>query len=333
MAREPDPRVLVEARAKVSVRVPATSGNLGPGFDVLGMALDLYNEAVIWVRGHQSGRVYLSVSGEGSAELSDPKRNALATALYDTLESRGIRGLELEIFQSNRIPVRRGLGSSASAVLAGVLVGMELANWAGDSGLPTTESILAHAIPFEGHADNLVPALVGGICLCWQESEGHRHLRFDPPPDLTAVVCVPRREIATPEARAALPPKVPLKDAVFNASRVALLMTALFKGRGDLLAVASEDRLHQPYRIPLLPEMGHAMEAARSAGAAGVCLSGSGSSVLAWVPSHDQGLADDVGRAMVRAFENASQEARFIVVSPSKYGATVKRVVAGRRDV
>lgn len=327
MLPEPTPAFLVETRAKVNVRIPATTGNLGPGFDIMGMALELENEAIVWVRGHENGRVHLSVSGEGAKELSDPSRNVMARALYEILQSRGLGGLEIEIFQSNKIPLRRGLGSSATAALAGVLVGLELSAWAGDRRLPTTESILAQAVPFEGHPDNIVPALVGGICLCWQDGAGLKHVRFDPPPDLLAVVCIPDVEMATSRARDVLPVQVPMKDAIFNASRVALLMTALLKGRGDLLGPATEDRLHQPYRIPLIPEMGHAIEAAKAAGAFGGCLSGSGSTVLAWLPADDRGRADEVGRAMVAEFERASTSARYLVLRPSATGAFVKRVV------
>lgn len=325
MYHRPNPAILVEAKAKVRVRVPATSGNLGPGFDVLGMALELHNEAVVRVHRVEGGRTHLSVSGEGGDELSDPGRNLFVRVLRETLESRGLPGLELEVFQSNRIPLRRGLGSSASAALAGVLAGLELATWSGDYRLPTKDAILAQALPYEGHPDNLVPALLGGICLCWSEGGALRHLHLDAPEGLDLVICVPEVEMATPRAREALPAKVALGDAVFNTGRAALLVAALLRGRPDLLGPASEDRLHQPYRVSRLPAMGRAMVQAREAGAAGACLSGSGSAVMAWIP--DEVDPARIGEVMVEAFGGDGHRARWLRVRPNQTGAAVDRVV------
>jgi homoserine kinase len=327
MFHKSDPRVLIESGAKVRVRVPATSGNLGPGYDVLGMALDLTNEAVVWVRGLEGGRTHLSVSGEGADELHDPTQNIFALAMREALESRDLGNLSVEVFQSNRIPLRRGLGSSASAALAGVLVGLELATWAGDYRLPTKDAILAQALPFEGHPDNLVPALMGGICLCWTDGGALRHLHIDPPPELEVVVCIPEAQISTPRAREALPDKVSIKDAVFNAGRVGLLVAALCQGRLDLLGAGSEDRLHQPYRVPLLPAMGRAMMDARAAGAAGACLSGSGSSVMAWISRRTGIDPAKVGQVMVDAFQQDGHRARWLALKPNPVGAAVDRVV------
>lgn len=309
---------------QIMISVPATTGNLGPGFDVLGMALEHRNEAVLRVVGRGTGRVTVSVRGEGAEELSEPESNRLVVVLRRGLEAAGMGDLEIELEQHNAIPLRRGLGSSAAAAAAGALASRAILRHMCDPGLSERDEIkeaIAIALPTEGHPDNLVPALVGGLCLCWQSESGEpSFLRLDPPEDLVAVLCVPDVEVATSDARRVLPKAVALEDAVFSMGRATLLVAALLEGRYELLAEAARDRLHQPHRIGLLPAMGDAIDAALKTGAISSWVSGSGSTVLALCSKGDATMIADVGSAMKTAFECG---ARTLTVSPAAVGAAV----------
>jgi homoserine kinase len=284
------------------------------------MALNLANDVEV-SRAPAGRELTLTVTGEGAAELSDPGRNLLVRALRQTLEAEGLAQLPLVVHQHNRIPLRRGLGSSAAAVVGGVAAGLALSRGAAKV---TPAAVLEQAVPFEGHPDNVVPAMVGGLCVCWQATDrnGFDYLDLEPPSGLGAVVCVPAVEVATADARRVLPKTVAHGDAVFAVGRSALLMAALTQGRLDLLKDAMEDRLHQPYRVGLLPAMGQAMEAARAAGAYGACLSGSGSSMLALCPGDDAEMQGRVGEAMAQCFTNDGGAA-VLRLRPSRQGAKI----------
>lgn len=308
----------------IKISVPATTGNLGPGFDVLGMALELRNEVVLRVVGRGTGRATISVLGEGAEELTEPASNRLVIVLRHGLEAADMGDLDLEVEQRNAIPLRRGLGSSAAAAVSGALACREILRQIGglipnDSDL--VEEAIALALPSEGHPDNLVPALVGGLCLCWESERGvPSFLKLDPPEDLVAVLCIPEVEVATKDARAVLPEKVPLEDAVFSVGRAALLVAALAEGRYELLRDAARDRLHQPYRIGLLPAMGEAIEAALTAGAVSSWVSGSGSTVLALCREGDAPMIDAVSVAMAATFECGTH---VTTARPARVGAVV----------
>jgi homoserine kinase len=311
--------------AEVTLSIPATTGNLGPGFDALGMALELRNEVTARAAGGRGGRMGLAVSGEGEEELAEPGRNRLVASLRGALEAEGLAGIDLEVAQRNRIPLRRGLGSSAAAAAAGALAGLLLARrLRGEPGAGPglVSRALELALPSEGHADNLAPALVGGLCLCWKASEtgSPSFLRLDPPPGLIAVLCVPAAELATADARRALPAAVPMADVVFSGGRSALLVAALLTGRYDLLAEAARDRVHQPYRIGLLPQMGAAIEAALGAGAIAAWVSGSGSTVLALCRDGDGETAARAGEAMASVWGPA---ARVVTAQLARDGAVI----------
>jgi homoserine kinase len=272
---------------RARVRVPASTANLGSGFDTLGMALTLYNEVELTEEGEG---LQLVVDGEGKAVLEKAgTQNLVVRAIQATLEDLGARLPGLKVRQINRIPLRRGLGSSAAACLGGIAAATRLAEVE-----LSTDEILARALPFEGHPDNIAPALMGGLTASAIVEGRVVSARVPIPERLRAVVVIPSLEMATKRAREVLPKQVPFQDAVFNLGRLALLLAGLATDRLDLLAAGSEDRLHQPYRAGLLPGMEAIIEEGRLAGALAAFLSGAGSSLLALV----SGDGEEVGRRM-----------------------------------
>lgn len=277
---------------RVRVRVPATSANLGPGFDALGLALDLHNEVTI----EEDESVSVSIEGEGAAQLPKSEQNVVvcgARALFD-LTGRPFRGVK--VICINRIPPSRGLGSSAAAWLGGIVGANALLGNPLDR-----DDLLQLAARQEGHPDNVAAALLGGLTVaCWA-GEKVVAVSLPVPANLQWVVLIPEVESSTSEARAVLPHAVSREDAVFNVGRACLFLGALLSGRPDLLSVAMEDRLHQPYRCSLFPWMDAVVTAARSAGAVGCVLSGAGPSLLALVGDG----AERVSKAMETALRDA----------------------------
>lgn len=280
---------------RARVRVPASTANLGPGFDTLGMALTLYNEVELTDEGEG---VQLFVEGEGKSALEKAGSHNLALrAIQATLSDLGAHPSGLRVRQANRIPLRRGLGSSAAACLGGIaaaarLVGVEL----------STDEILARALPFEGHPDNITPALLGGLTVSAVVEGRIVSARIRVPKRLKPLVVIPTLEIATKRAREVLPQQVPHQDAVFNLNRLALLMAGLTTDRLELLPAGSEDRLHQPYRATLVPGMEAILDEGRRAGAHAVFLSGAGSSLLALVSENGEEIGRRMGERWRREF-------------------------------
>jgi homoserine kinase len=295
----------------IRVIVPATSANLGPGFDTLGLALGIYNELEVGL----SDRPHLTVHGEGKGLLPEDEGNLVYRAARAVADAVGA-GVAFHLRCWNRIPLSRGLGSSAAAIVGGLVGANEML------GRPLDRAQLASlAARLEGHPDNVVPALVGGITAAVVE-DGTAHWVRLPAQDLpAAVVAIPDFEIPTALARKRLPDRVPREDAVFNVGRTALLVGALAAGRWDLLEVAMEDRLHQPYRKPLVPGFEDVRAAAREAGALGVVLSGAGPSLLAFAPWP---RACQVGEAMQAAFAAHGVRARTLVAPVDTEGTRVQ---------
>ncbi|MCW5861961.1 MAG: homoserine kinase [Anaerolineae bacterium] len=312
----------------VTVSVPATSANLGPGFDCLGLALELRNEVTVTAGGpllpYDDPRptdYAVAVSGIDADKVPADSRNLLVQAADTLFQRAGRRPAALTVNADNQIPVGSGLGSSSAAIIAGLLA----ANAVSEAGW-TQRRLLRLAVAMEGHPDNVAPALLGGLVLGVLPDATYGPaeliLRRMPPPRPAVVVVLPDFPFLTADARAALPPAVPRADAIFNASRVALLLHALTSDDPDCLRVAMGDRLHQPYRLPLIPGAPAAYEAAYAAGALGVALSGAGPSLLAFVA--DNGVAGDgaaVGRAMSDAFAAAGLASRTWLLRPSAAGA------------
>ena len=278
---------------RVHVRVPATSANLGPGFDALGLALGLYNE----VTAVEADTVTVALEGEGVGRLPATRDNVVARGVRQAYEAAGrpFKGVALTCV--NRIPAARGLGSSAAAWVGGLMAGNALL------GEPLSrDTLLALAARAEGHPDNVAAAIFGGLTVSCALGDGRiMTVSLPVPAALRWVVLVPETTSSTAEARAVLPDAVPRADAVFNVQRVALLLAGLQTQRADALAAAFDDRLHQPYRQRLFPWLRAVIDAARAAGAVGGALSGAGPSVLAAVA----GDPGDVVRAMEGALTAA----------------------------
>jgi homoserine kinase len=277
----------------VTVAVPATSANLGPGFDTLGVALDLIDEVTAEVTG---GGIAVEVTGEGAGEVPTDGQHLIVATMLTTFDRLGLPpppGLRLTCV--NRIPHARGLGSSSAAIVAGILLARGLGLAAGPAlaggvalGDRTSANRavgdqldpLALAAELEGHPDNVAPCLLGGFVIAWTGVAGSEAVRLTPAPGVRPVVYVPQSRGLTAPARAALPDQVPHRDAAFNAARAALLVHALTE-RPDHLMTATEDRLHQPYRAAGMPETAALVESLREAGVPAV-VSGAGPSVLAF---------------------------------------------------
>jgi len=295
----------------VRVCVPATSANLGPGFDCLGLALDWWNEADFVLEGEG---VQVEVRGEGAESLALGRDNLIAAAALRLFQHTGAAAPHgLRINCHNTIPLGSGLGSSAAAVLLGLLGANRLL---GDP--LSMDQILALAAELEGHPDNAAPALFGGLTAAVMTSNGVIYRRLAAP-DLALAVVVPQFSLPTRAARAALPAQFALEDAVFNLSRCTLVVEALRSADLDLLGQVMDDRLHQPYRLPLIPGAQAARQAALDAGAVACVLSGAGPSLLAVARSDPRPLA----AAMLAAFQAAGLPARAFTPVVSPIGAQV----------
>ena len=292
----------------ITVKVPATSANLGPGFDTLGLALDLWNESTF----EPADDFTVYVEGEGKGRISQGRNNLIIRAALRLAEHVGSELSPFIVRCTNRIPIGSGLGSSAAATLTGLLA----ANALTGSAL-SQEDILVLASEIEGHPDNIAPALLGGLIVSTQ-GQGKVIVRKLPTASLYITVVVPDFRFPTRQARKALPHQVKMKDAVHNISRAVLVTEAFRTGDLSLLGEAMNDALHQPYRLPLIPGAKAAMRAAQAEGAA-VALSGAGPSLIAFSSIAEAGP----GEAMKRAFKNAGLHARIFPLKTSEKGAHV----------
>ena len=303
----------------VTVEVPASSANLGAGFDCLGLALAITNRIEVEVRAWSRGNIELTVDGEGRNELTEDRDNRFVRGLEAALRAaRGElpEGLGWRIAMRNQIPLARGLGSSAAATVGGILAGNALAGEA----LSTSEQ-LRLATEIEGHPDNAAAALLGGFVVSAGGPDGVEAIRFEAPRDLRAVLFIPDLRLSTDGMRAALPSSVPLADAVANLGAVAVGVAGLATGRYELLSRLTVDRLHEPYRAAFFPQLPRLVGAARGAGALGACLSGAGSTILAFVDSM-AGITR-VEAAFVAAAADTDLPGRVMVVEPRNSGARV----------
>jgi homoserine kinase len=270
--------------APVRVRVPATSANLGPGFDALGLALSLYDDVVVRVADEG---LFVDVAGEGADSVPRTRRHLVVRALQAGFDLLGGQPRGLEVVCANRIPHGRGLGSSAAAIVAGLAAARALVLGGADT--LDDDALLALAAELEGHPDNVAACLLGGLTLAWTPADGPAQaVRLPVSPALRPVVFVPTTSASTARARKLLPETVPHADAARNAGRSALLVHALSVDPGLLLA-ATEDRLHQQYRAASQARTAGLVDALRADGVPAV-VSGAGPSVLAFA-----GPTDDLG--------------------------------------
>jgi homoserine kinase len=270
----------------VHVRVPATSANIGPGFDAFGLALARHDLVEARVAGAD---VRVEVAGEGAGDLPTDGTHLVARAMATAFDALGERPAGLRLRCRNAIPQARGLGSSSAAIVAGVLLARAL-TVDGPARL-NDAAVLALASRIEGHPDNVAPCLLGGFTIAYLTEGVGRAVRLTPSPEVTPVVYVPAERGLTAQARAALPSDVPHVDAAFNAGRAALLVHALTAEPG-LLLTATEDRLHQGYRAPGMAATSALVATLRAAGVPAV-VSGAGPTVLALMRRED--IAPDAG--------------------------------------
>jgi homoserine kinase len=263
------------------VRVPASTANLGPGFDALGLALALYD--VVEVRVADRGLV-VTATGQGADSVPTDETHLVVAALRATFERFGMHPPGLVLNCDNAVPHARGLGSSAAAVVAGVAAAYGLAGQAVDT------QALQIAAEFEGHADNAAASLYGGLVVAWRDGERYSAVRLEPHPGLRPVVLIPAEESATKVTRGLLPDKVSHADAAFTAGRAALAVHAITSAPA-LLLPATEDRLHQCYRQPAWPATSRLVDTLRAAGIPAT-VSGAGPTVLAFTT--DRQLPDDL---------------------------------------
>jgi homoserine kinase len=298
---------------RVRVTVPASSTNLGPGFDVLGVALALHNVADL----AEAEGVTVEIEGEGATSLPRDARNIVVRGARLVYEAAGRPFRGLAVRQRNRIPPSRGLGSSATAWLAGVLGGNALLG-----GPLEPDALMDLAVGQEGHPDNVGASLRGGVtATCW-DAETRAVVALPVPDAVEFTVLVPAFEASTAAARAALPASYSRADAVYNVGRVALLVAAWTQARWDLVGQAMGDRLHQPHRArAMFPWLDGVIEAARRAGALGAALSGAGPSVLGIAPT---GCGVAVARAMEQALATAGHAGQGHVLAADTRGARVE---------
>jgi len=296
-------------RLRARIAVPATVANLGPGFDVLALALELQNEVTV----EQTDEVGISVDpGPGMPpELRDPDRNLVTRAYRHACAAAGVADGGVSVTCVNRIPMRRGLGSSAAAALSGVLamVALHRPPW-------EERHILASAVELEGHPDNAAAALLGGLSIV---APGATAVTMRVPEELLAVVYIPELELSTAQARAVVPARLSRADAVFNAGRCALLVRAVAERDYAALGEAMQDRWHQRQRSALMPALPDLIAAALEGGARGAAVAGAGPSVIALTDR----APEEVQKSLARAARRHGLRGRSIVSRVRNFGARV----------
>ncbi len=292
---------------RITVKVPATSANMGPGFDCLGIALDIWNIVSVEVGGRG-----FEIYGHGEDELPKDESNLVWSSIARVFDEAGMEMPAMSLTCHNDIPTTRGLGSSSAALVGGLVAGNEL------SGSPfTKEELLQIAADTEGHPDNVAPALFGGMQIAVSQDGRVVSASVPFPEDLSAILYVPNTPMPTEEARGLLGDSVPRSDAVFNIGRAALLVRALATGDLEHLDIATDDLLHQPARQTIFFPMKNIIRAALGAGALGAFLSGAGSTVLAFATEKEF----TIGYEMADAAVKSGLSGEVVITRPTGLGA------------
>lgn len=298
-----------------SIRVPASTANLGAGFDCVGLALKLYLRVQARVVPDAKDVCRVHLSGEGAAELPSNQHNLIFRSMHFTAKREGLNLPRLELDVDNELPLARGLGSSATAIVAGVklaslLSGREL----------SAMTVLHYAVEMEGHADNVAAAYLGGLVASCVKPDGSvLAVKRSWPSELKVVIVSPEAFLNTAETRNVLPVNVARDDAVFNLQRVALFGAALEAKNYDLLWEAMQDRLHQPHRQSLVPGLAEALATPRQSDLMGIALSGSGPSVVALTRDR----SDEIGEEIAEKFRRHNVPARVRVLDVDYEGCAV----------
>ena len=304
------------AGRSVTVQVPATSANLGPGFDTLGLALSLYDHLDVSVRTEPG--VTVEVHGVGEGDVPTDETNLVVRAIAHTFAAYGQEMPGLNVIAHNVIPHGRGMGSSGAAIVSGIMAAKGLLEGIVDI---DADALLSLATEMEEHPDNVAPALFGGLTIAWVTPDGPMYKKLIVHRGVSPVVFVPELVMSTALARSLQPELVPHEDAVFNVSRSALLIAALIQSP-ELLLAATEDKLHQNYRFTAMPETNRLITLLREHGFAAV-VSGAGPSILV--------LASDPGQRLVAAdLVSAESETQWqaLMLAVDFKGATVSQAVA-----
>ncbi|WP_068615790.1 homoserine kinase [Paenibacillus tuaregi] len=303
----------------VRVKVPASTANLGPGFDTLGMALSLY----AWIEMKPAHQTKFHLYGDEMNGIPTDKTNLIYQVAQSVFQEAGVDLPELEISMYSDIPLTRGLGSSASAIIGALAAANELI------GVPLTkDKLFDMATALEKHPDNVGASLFGGIIAASWNGQHADYIRIEPPTGMGVLVAIPDFQLSTSKARGVLPEQVTLSDAVYNISRSSLLTAALSAGRLDLIASAMRDRLHQPYRASMIPGMSRILEEAPSHGALGAALSGAGPTLLALVDK-EAGTGAQLEQFLEDVLGEQGISARTLWLEPDKDGVVV---VAGASE-
>ncbi|PRX30392.1 homoserine kinase [Orenia metallireducens] len=294
----------------IKVEVPATTANLGPGFDTLGMSLELYNE--VEVAEIEEG-LEIEVVGYGSDELTTDKSNLIYQSMERVFTKVGYSPQGLKIKLKNRIPLARGLGSSAAAIVGGLVAANKLA---GEK--LSIDQLVDLATEIEGHPDNVAPALLGGVVISTVKGSKVVYKKLAVPAKLKTVVCIPDYQLSTAKAREVLPAEVSFKDAVFNLSHTGLLLTGLLTEDYTLIKEALDDKLHQPYRQDLVPGLAEILKEVKS-DALGVTISGSGPTVIAFTLENE----GKIGKKMVDIFAEHGLDSHYMITHPTNQGVII----------
>ena len=292
------------------IKVPATSANMGPGFDSIGVALELYNH--LWFEEIEQG-VEIIVKKEHEIKIPTDKNNLIYKTMVDFFAETGNVMPGVRLIQKDDIPMVRGLGSSAACIVAGLLAANHM------SGCHYSREQLAQiAAKIEGHPDNSNPALFGGMVVGALDHNEMRHVKLDLPKDLVFAIMVPDFPVSTEDSRKVLPDMYTKTDAVFNASRAALLVASIYAGDYENLAMAMQDRIHQPYRSQLIPDMDRIFKAAKNYGALATYLSGAGSTLMAVLTDDKTEVFQQKMAAYLKAIPN---EWQLTLLKPDTKGA------------
>lgn len=301
-----NPSQVLYNRGMIKIRVPATSANLGPGFDCLGLALDIWNEITF----EAANKLTYQAAGEGAEKLNKGVKNLLTKAYALVYETCGEKFAGVKIFAENKIFMSSGLGSSAAAIVAGLFGANETLGRPLDQ-----QSLLNLAVSLEGHPDNVAPALLGGLVISLTTGAEVIWRRHEIP-DWTLAIVKPQVEWLTKTARAALPKSLSRNDAVYNIGRAALVVEALRDGDLELLQKVMDDRVHQPYRLRHIPGGAAAYKTAKRFGAA--ALSGAGPSIISFTRAED---AEKARKAIAAVFEERGIQTKSMIAKPSPLGA------------
>ena len=297
----------------VRVKIPATTANLGCGYDTFGMALGYYNYVSI----EEADAFTINIIGEGQKFLQGSNSNLVVRSAVAAFELAGRTLPKLSYTCENNIPLSRGMGSSSSAIVGGIYAANEF------MGAPLSqEQMLELAIEIEGHPDNVTPALYGGFTVCANEAGASYTKKVEVPTSLQAVLAIPDFTVSTKKARAIMPKQVALEDAVYNISHAAYLALSLQQGDLNGFGTMLADRLHQPYRFTLIKGAEDVVEAAIAAGAIGCAISGSGPTMISFTEDDDI-LKNNISAAMSEAFADNGVTAKIITVGIDNMGTTI----------